>query len=121
VRPEALAEKKLDQTINLNCLCDMGNCLRPVQIVLILDNEEWQLCTVCYDQYLQAVADLQKRNAVEPCVEPTEGGQVPLPKTNSSDNTCPWCHGHGVLPTNDFNIEKCQRCNGTGHVFKFIR
>jgi hypothetical protein len=71
---EELVHKNLEMSIYLDCFCNVQNCNNPVQTILILDCEEWQLCGPCYYAYLSAVRDLPKRDAAEHCVEPSKTG-----------------------------------------------
>ena len=74
MKPEELARKNCDTTINLNSCCDMSHCMGRVQIVLIVEQEEWQLCTACYEKYLTAIDNPRTRDAAEHCVELSQSG-----------------------------------------------
>jgi len=106
MRPEELARKKCDTTINLNSCCDMLHCMGRVQIVLIVEQEEWQLCTACYERYLTAIAHPRTRDAAEHCVELSQSGP-----TVTEDESEPWSGASCVICGDDvYENDRCWNC-----------
>jgi hypothetical protein len=65
MKVQELARKNLEMSIFLDCFCNIEHCNNPVQTILILDCEEWQLCGAHYSSFLNAVRDLPKRDTAE--------------------------------------------------------
>jgi len=105
MKPEELARKKCDLTINLNSCCDMWHCMNRVQIVLIVEQEEWQLCTACYEKYLIAIAHPRTRDAAEHCVELSQSGPTVM-EADPSDLSAACEHEWDTDETGPFCI-KC--------------
>ncbi len=116
MKANELAREKCNLVINLNSMCDIRGCFGKVQIVLITSKGvEWQLCTVCYDEYLKAVLELQKRDAVEHPVEPTGAG-LTVTESITGDKTGAYvCQKCGTR-----YLWGAAKCRGCGNIRPYI-
>jgi hypothetical protein len=104
-----LVHKKLVREVSLDWCCDMGGCNRPVETILVFEDDEWQLCSVCFGVYMEEEAALLKRDAAEHLVERTEPG-LTVTEYATSEGVPVWlCKCSDML--HPFSEDKCLFCD----------